>query len=60
LVILYKEQELYDKTEKFRLEAVKDRQLKLGDTHLHTLKSWNNLIEFYESWNKPEKPKSGE
>ena len=31
------------------------RHLKLGDTHPHTLESWNNLIDFYETWNKPEK-----
>jgi hypothetical protein len=37
------------------LEAVEGRRLKLGDTHPHTLKSWNNLIELYEVWNKPEK-----
>jgi hypothetical protein len=31
------------------------KRLKLGDTHPHTLQSWNNLIELYEAWNKPEK-----
>jgi hypothetical protein len=28
---------------------------KLGDTHPHTLKSWQNLIDLYEAWKKPEK-----
>jgi len=36
-------------------EAVEGRHLKLGDTHLHTLESWHNLIELYEAWDKPEK-----
>jgi len=31
------------------------RRLKLGDTHQHTIESWNNLIDLYEAWNKPEK-----
>ena len=31
------------------------RRLKLGDTHPHTLESINNLIDLYETWNKPEK-----
>ncbi|MHC4582889.1 MAG: tetratricopeptide repeat protein [Planctomycetota bacterium] len=37
------------------LEAVDGRRLKLGDTHPHTLESWNNLIDLYEAWDKPEK-----
>jgi len=32
-------------------------RLTLGDTHPHTLESWNRLIELYEAWNKPEKAK---
>ena len=24
------------------------------NTHPHTLKSWNNLIQLYEAWNEPE------
>ena len=24
-------------------------------THPNTLESWNNLIDLYEAWNKPEK-----
>ena len=31
------------------------RRITLGDEHPDTLESWNNLIEFYEAWNKPEK-----
>ena len=31
------------------------RRLKLGDAHPDTLESWNNLVELYEAWNKPEK-----
>ena len=38
-------------------EALEGRRLKLGDTHPHTLESWNNLIELYEAWGKPEKAK---
>jgi len=30
-------------------------RLKLGDTHPNTKESFNNLIELYEAWNKPEK-----
>jgi hypothetical protein len=36
------------------LEALEGR-LKLGDTHPHTVESWNNLIELYEAWDKLEK-----
>ena len=35
------------------LEAVEGRRLKLGDEHPHTLESWNNLIELYETSGKP-------
>ena len=38
---------------KERLELLDN--LKLGDTHPLTLKSFNNLIKLYEAWNKPEK-----
>jgi tetratricopeptide (TPR) repeat protein len=55
LAILYKEQGRYDKAEPLFLEAVEGRRLKLGDTHPHTIESLNNLIDLYESWNKPEK-----
>jgi hypothetical protein len=27
------------------------------NTHPHTLESWNNLIDLYQAWNKPEKAK---
>ena len=52
--MLYKEQDRYDEAEPLLVEAVKGRWLKLGDTHPHTLESWNNLIEFYNAWDKPE------
>ncbi|MHC4556852.1 MAG: tetratricopeptide repeat protein [Planctomycetota bacterium] len=39
------------------VEAVEGRRLKLGDTHPHTLQSWNGLIDLYEAWGKPEKAK---
>ena len=44
----------HDDAEKLLLEAVKGRHLKLGDTHPHTLESWQNLIELFEAWDKPE------
>jgi len=53
--VLYKKQGDYDKAEPLFVEALEGRRLKLGDTHPHTLESWNNLIELYKSWNKPEK-----
>jgi len=37
-----------------RKKTLKGRRLKLGDTHPHTLESWNNLIELYEAWGKSE------
>jgi len=36
------------------IEAFEGRRLKLGDTHPNTLESWNNLIDLYEAWGKPE------
>ena len=39
------------------LEVIEGRRLILGDTHPHTVKSINNLIELYEAWNEPEKSK---
>ncbi len=53
--MLYKEKDDYDKAEPLLIQALEGRRLKLGDTHPHTLESWNNLIELYEAWNKPEK-----
>jgi hypothetical protein len=32
----------------------RNRRLKLGDTHPHTIESLNSLIDLYEAWNKPE------
>ena len=55
LARLYKEKGDYDKAEQLLLEALEGRRLKLGDTHTHTLKSLNNLIELYEAWGKSEK-----
>ena len=55
LAVLYKVQELYDKAEPLLKEAYDGRRLTLGDTHPQTLESWNNLIELYKAWNKPEK-----
>jgi len=55
LAVLYKRQERYDDAEELLIEAVEGRRLKLGNTHPHTLESWQNLIELYEVWGKPEK-----
>jgi len=52
--VLYKEQSDYAKAEPLLLKALEGRRLKLGDTHLHTKESLNNLIDLYEAWNKPE------
>ena len=41
--------------EKLQFIMLKGRRLKLGDTHPHTIESWNNLIDLYEAWGKPEK-----
>jgi hypothetical protein len=45
----------YEKAEPLLIEAFEGRRLKLGDTHPHTLESWNHLIDLYEAWNKSEK-----
>jgi len=55
LAVLYREQGDYTQAEPLLIQAVKDRRLKLGDTHPHTLQSLNTLIDLYEAWNKPEK-----
>ena len=55
LAVLYREQGNYAKAESRLIEALEGRRLKLGDTHPHTKESLNNLITFYEVWNKPEK-----
>jgi hypothetical protein len=52
--LLNNEQKQYDKAEPLLLKVVKERRLKLGDTHPHTTESLNNLIKLYEAWNKPE------
>ena len=57
LAVLYLKQEFYGKSEPLLLEAVNGRRLKLGGIHPHTQESMKNLIEFYEAWGKPEKPK---
>ena len=49
------ELERYDEVEQVFLKAAEGRRLKLGDTHPHTLQSWNNVIELYEAWEKPGK-----
>jgi tetratricopeptide (TPR) repeat protein len=55
LAMLYKEQGRYEVAEKYLLEAVKGRRLKLGDNHPNTIESIKSLIALYEAWNKPEK-----
>ena len=57
LAVLYKQQNRYDEAEPFLLKAFEGRRLKLGDTHPHTLESWNHLIALYKACNKPEKVK---
>jgi len=37
------------------VESVEGCHLKLGDKHPYTQESQKNLIDLYESWNKPEK-----
>jgi len=55
LAVLYMQQARCDEAELLLLEAVEGRRLKLGDIHLHTQESLNNLIALYEAWGKPEK-----
>jgi len=57
LGVLYHELSRAQDSELLLLEAVRHRRLKLGDSHPHTLKSWNHRIELYEAWNKPKKAK---
>ena len=47
---LYQQKES-DETE---LNSKHGRRLKLGDTHPHTLESWDHLIDLYHVWGKPE------
>lgn len=55
LAVLYKEQARYEEAEKLLLRAFEGRRLKLSDTYPHILESWQNLIDPYEAWGKPEK-----
>ena len=57
LAMLYKERSCYDKVELLIVETIEGRRLRLGDQRPHTLQSWNNLVEHYEAWGKPEKAK---
>jgi hypothetical protein len=52
---LYAKQNNFDKAKPLLFEVVEGRRLRLGNTHLHTKESLNNLIDLYEAWNKPEK-----
>jgi tetratricopeptide (TPR) repeat protein len=50
-------QGFYSEAEKVSLYTLKSRQLKLGDSHIDTLQSMNNLIEIYfglQKWNEAE------
>jgi hypothetical protein len=55
LAVLYRERNAYVKAEPLLLKAVEGQRIKLGDTHPCSIESWNNLIELYKSWGKPEK-----
>jgi serine/threonine protein kinase len=57
LAMLLTKQERYEEAEKYFLEAVEGRRLKLGEKHPHTIESTNNLIDLYEAWNKLEEAK---
>ena len=50
----FKDQQRYDKAEPLMLRAVWGRRITLGDAHPDTLESWQNLIDLYEAWNKPD------
>ncbi|MFC1791998.1 tetratricopeptide repeat protein [Planctomycetota bacterium] len=54
-IVLDRLQNRHDDTETWLLTVLKGRRIKLGDTHPHTLESFNNLIELYEASSKPEK-----
>jgi hypothetical protein len=54
LGVQYHELRRSQDSELLLLEAVRDRRLKLGDSHPHTLESWDHLIELYEAWGKSE------
>jgi hypothetical protein len=48
---------LQKKIDDTELNFQQNRRLKLGVTHPHTIESWNNLVDLYEAWNKPEEAK---
>ena len=60
LGLLRAEHKHYDETEPLLIEALQARFLKHDDTHPHTLESWNNLIDLYETYTSRKKLKSGE
>ena len=55
LAALYAKQGIYNKAEPLLKESLEICIRRIGDDHPHTLKSWNNLVELYEAWNKPDK-----
>ena len=54
LGVLYIKQGDYDQAEPLLLKAVEGRRHRLGDTHPHSLQSWDHLIGLYEAWGKQE------
>lgn len=53
LAKLYIAQGRYADAEELYLETIRTQHHVLGDTHPHTLESWNNLIDLYDVWGKP-------
>jgi hypothetical protein len=49
------QQKRHDEAEQLLLDAIHGRTTKLGSRHMHTLDSLRNLIQLYETWDKPEK-----
>jgi len=54
LAALYAKQELYSKAEPLLKKALEISRRNLRDNHPDTLESWNNLIDLYEAWGKPQ------
>jgi len=54
LGVLHLRQARYEEAERLLLEAYHGRETKLGPEHPHTVKSLNELVTLYESWNKPD------
>ena len=54
LALVYVATENYDKAEPLLLDAFHGREAKLGSTHPHSLESLKQLVNLYESWNKPD------